>query len=186
MRYIISDGLVQPADWYHSPNYNQRPEGALGEVSLLVIHNISLPPAQFGGGFVQQFFQNQLNSKQHPYFEEISALKVSSHLFIERDGRLNQFVNLNQRAWHAGASCYQGRQNCNDFSIGIELEGIDTLAYTDKQYAVLIELTKALMKEYPAITAQRIIGHEHIAPSRKTDPGMAFDWQRLFIGLMKE
>lgn len=152
-------------------------------MSLLVLHNISLPPAQFGGGYVQQFFQNQLNPQQHPYFAEIASLHVSSHLFIERNGDLYQFVNLNDRAWHAGVSCYQGRDNCNDFSIGIELEGTDNLAYTDTQYQVLIALIQAIMQAYPKLARTRITGHEFIAPRRKTDPGESFDWQRLFAQL---
>lgn len=183
VNFQISEGLVEQALWLPSPNFNTRPTGGLGEISLLVIHNISLPPAQFGGGYVQQFFQNKLNSSEHPYFTEIAELKVSSHLFIDREGAVFQFVNLNHRAWHAGQSCYQGRADCNDYSIGIELEGTDTIAYTDKQYQTLIALTQALMQAYPKISSTKITGHEFIAPRRKTDPGASFDWQRLFLGI---
>lgn len=182
----ISQGRILEAQWCPSPNYNQRPQSPAGAVSLLVLHNISLPPGQFGGGYVQQFFQNQLDAQAHPYFTEIADLQVSSHLFIERDGTLTQFVNLNDRAWHAGQSNYQERSNCNDFSVGIELEGTDELPYTDKQYERLLEIVRALMAEYPQITPYRITGHEHIAPGRKTDPGTAFDWQRFFSRLRQE
>ena len=165
-----------------SPNYNQRPDD---EVSLLVVHNISLPPQQYGGGYVEDFFCNQLDTSAHPYFEEIADLKVSSHLFIRRDGRIVQFVPFNLRAWHAGLSCYSGRENCNDFSIGIELEGCDNEAYETLQYDALAKVTQALMSAYPSITNTRITGHEVIAPRRKTDPGPAFKWQRLFTQLLK-
>lgn len=177
---VIKDGLISPGLWCPSPNYNSRPKA---EISLLVIHNISLPPAQFGGNFIEQFFQNKLNKTDHPYFAEIFELKVSSHVLIKRDGQLIQFVNLNDRAWHAGQSCYQQRENCNDFSIGIELEGTDDLAYTDEQYQVLSALTKVLLQAYPDINKTRITGHDQIAPRRKTDPGNAFDWQRYFQSL---
>ena len=165
-----------------SPNYNQRPDD---EVSLLVVHNISLPPQQYGGGYVEDFFCNQLDTSAHPYFEEIADLKVSSHLFIRRDGRIVQFVPFNLRAWHAGLSCYSGRENCNDFSIGIELEGWDNEAYETLQYDALAKVTQSLMSAYPSITNTRITGHEFIAPRRKTDPGPAFKWQRLFTQLLK-
>lgn len=169
----IENGLLQQAQWLPSPNYGVRPEN---EVSLLVIHNISLPPGQFGGGYVQQFFQNRLAADDHPYFREIAELQVSSHLLIERTGHIVQFVNFDDRAWHAGVSRFAGRDNCNDYSIGIELEGCDDKPYSAEQYLVLAEVTRALMACYPGITAERITGHEHIAPGRKTDPGPAFDW----------
>lgn len=158
-----------------SPNCNERPAG---EISLLVIHNISLPPAQFATGKVQEFFQNRLDVTQHPYFETIADLRVSAHFLIERDGVLTQFVSCLARAWHAGVSCFEGREGCNDFSLGIELEGTDELPFTDAQYATLIALTHQLQAAYPAITAQRICGHSDIAPGRKTDPGPCFDWPR--------
>lgn len=181
--FEIEQGRVLNAHWCPSPNFGSRPEGEKGHISLVVIHNISLPPGQYGTGQVQAFFQNRLNAQAHPYFAEIAALKVSSHLLIERTGLVTQFVNLLDRAWHAGVSCYQGRDNCNDFSIGIELEGTDTEAYTDAQYQTLDRLLRALFNAYPALNAQRITGHEFIAPGRKTDPGNAFDWQRVFFSL---
>lgn len=184
-KYSINNGILSPADWCPSPNYNTRPDSPTGDISLLVLHNISLPPEQFGGGYVQQFFANQLNPNEHPYFSEIADLKVSSHLFIERCGKVVQFVNLNDRAWHAGRSTYQGQEECNDYSIGIELEGTDSIQYTDAQYQTLSELIPAILSAYPQITPYRITGHEFIAPGRKTDPGNAFNWQMLFQGLNK-
>ena len=160
-----------------SPNFNVRPQG---EISLLVIHNISLPPGQFGTGKVQELFCNRLDPQEHPYFSEICALQVSAHFLIERDGTLIQFVSCLDRAWHAGVSCFAGRESCNDFSIGIELEGTDDQAYSDLQYAALNQLVRELQLHYPLITRERICGHSDIAPGRKTDPGQAFDWQRLF------
>lgn len=176
--------LDRATGWFHgtgisrcpSPNYNARPPGET--VSLLVIHNISLPPACFGTGKVQQFFQNTLNPDEHPYFASISHLTVSAHLFIERDGGVTQFVSLHDRAWHAGVSSFEGREGCNDFSIGIELEGTDELPYSDAQYAVLQRLTRQIQAACPAIDVARIQGHSDIAPQRKTDPGPAFDWSR--------
>ena len=174
----IIDGRLDIAHWCPSPNFGPRPPGNEGEVNLVVIHNISLPPGQFGGGYVQRFFQNALPVDEHPYFTEIAALQVSSHLLIERDGAVTQFVNFNDRAWHAGRSVYNGREDCNDYSVGIELEGTDSEAYSAVQYATLIAVIRALQQAYPAI-GMRITGHEHIAPGRKTDPGPAFDWQHL-------
>jgi AmpD protein len=184
--FVIEQGRLVQARWCPSPNFNARPQNENGEVSLLVIHNISLPPAQFGTGCVQQFFCNQLDTTAHPYFAEIKDLQVSSHLFIERDGQITQFVNFNDRAWHAGKSCYQRRENCNDFSIGIELEGTDDLAYTQVQYEVLVAVTRALFLTYSKLHAGRITGHEQIAPQRKTDPGNAFNWQKLFQALLNK
>ncbi|CAM3293155.1 N-acetylmuramoyl-L-alanine amidase [Pseudomonas floridensis] len=163
-----------------SPNFNSRPES---EISLLVIHNISLPPAQFKTGKVQAFFQNQLDTSEHPYFEGIAHLTVSAHFLIERDGDVIQFVSCLDRAWHAGVSSFQGREGCNDFSIGIELEGTDDQPFTDAQYTALIELTRQLRRAYPKITAERICGHSDIAPGRKTDPGPCFDWGRFLAAL---
>ena len=174
----VSEGRLDSACWCPSPNFGPRPSGSEGEISLLVIHNISLPPGQFGGGYVQRFFQNELPVDEHPYFAEIASLQVSSHLLIERDGTVTQFVNFNDRAWHAGRSVYDGREDCNDYSVGIELEGTDTDAYSAVQYITLAAVIRALQQAYPAIGA-RITGHEHIAPGRKTDPGPAFDWQHL-------
>ena len=173
---ITETGWLEPVIQVLSCNYNARPKGE--QVSLLVIHNISLPPGQFGGGYVQQLFCNQLNCSVHPYFEQLQGLEVSAHCLIERDGQVTQFVPFDSRAWHAGASEFQGRQNCNDFSIGVELEGTDDTPYTGAQYQMLASLTRLLMQTYPAITPERIVGHSHIAPGRKTDPGPAFDWAR--------
>lgn len=163
-----------------SPNCNQRPED---EISLIVIHNISLPPKQYGNSYVEDFFCNRLNQNDHPYFVDIAHLEVSSHLFVRRDGSVVQFVPFDQRAWHAGVSSYSGRDNCNDFSIGIEIEGCDDEAYSFEQYQSLGKIIPALMEAYPDITSDRITGHEFIAPKRKTDPGWAFDWQALFLSL---
>ncbi|WP_369958756.1 1,6-anhydro-N-acetylmuramyl-L-alanine amidase AmpD [Pseudomonas benzenivorans] len=163
-----------------SPNFNARPQG---EVSLLVIHNISLPPGQFGTGKVQAFFQNRLSADEHPYFASIAAMQVSAHFLIERDGAITQFVSCNERAWHAGQSSFQGRENCNDFSLGIELEGTDETPYSEAQYVALPALIHALRRVYPALAPERICGHSDIAPSRKTDPGPAFDWPRLRAAL---
>lgn len=173
-KFSISDGVVLEAEQCASPNFNQRPDDCM--VSLLVIHNISLPPGEFGGGYVERFFQNQLPVQEHPYFAEIVHLEVSAHLFVRRDGSVVQFVNLHDRAWHAGVSCFEGAEGCNDFSIGIELEGADEEPYADAQYETLRALSLEIMRYYPAITPERIVGHCDIAPGRKTDPGLAFDW----------
>lgn len=172
----IVEGWLVPAIKCPSPNFNSRPLDV--PISLLVIHNISLPPGEFGGGYVQALFQNQLPSQIHPYFETIAGLQVSAHLLIERCGRITQFVSFNDRAWHAGASQFDGIENCNDYSIGIELEGTDDLAYTEVQYEALAKVTRQLLATYPKLTPARIVGHEHVAPGRKTDPGPCFDWAR--------
>lgn len=169
---IWLDGVIRKP----SPNFNQRPENIT--VDLLVIHNISLPPGQFGGDSIERFFTNCLDHSLHPFFKEIEGVEVSAHLLIRRDGSVIQFIPLNQRAWHAGLSSFQGRENCNDFSIGIELEGTDTCPYTDEQYSALESLTRVIQGYYPAITPDNITGHSDIAPGRKTDPGDAFDWKR--------
>ncbi|HMW72002.1 MAG TPA: 1,6-anhydro-N-acetylmuramyl-L-alanine amidase AmpD [Cellvibrionaceae bacterium] len=181
MAFDISNGLIQPARWVASPNYSARPSA--GDISLLVVHNISLPPGEFGGGHVEAFFQNRLDTSLHPYFAAIAELQVSAHCLIDRAGLLVQFVNLYERAWHAGVSSFEGRPNCNDYSIGIELEGTDELAFTAAQYQTLAALARALMAEFPLITPARIVGHSHIAPGRKTDPGPAFDWD-YFHGIL--
>jgi AmpD protein len=170
----IEQGWLDAATRLQSANTDARPDPA--DISLLVVHNISLPPEQFGGPYIGQFFCNCLDPDEHPYFAEIAHLKVSSHLLIDRLGNIIQFVPFGQRAWHAGVSQFEGRDNCNDFSIGIELEGADNIAYTERQYIVLTEVTKVLCNRYPLITADRIQGHSDIAPGRKTDPGPAFDW----------
>ncbi len=157
-----------------SPNADER---AMGEVvDLLVIHGISLPPGDFGGPYIDALFTNSLDENLHPYFQEIAGLKVSSHLLVRRDGEVVQYVPFTKRAWHAGVSCFTGRERCNDFSIGIELEGGDDCPYEPIQYRRLAELSRLLMVAFPAITAQRITGHCDIAPGRKTDPGPYFDW----------
>lgn len=176
MNEQIRNGWLVAAQACPSPNFNSRPPGT--EVSLLVVHNISLPPGQFGSGCVQQFFCNQLDPRQDPYFATIADLQVSSHLLIERNGALTQFVSLADRAWHAGASSFEGVSNCNDYSIGIELEGCDDIAYTGEQYQRLAEITGLLFSRYPLLSEQRVVGHQDIAPGRKTDPGPAFDWTR--------
>jgi AmpD protein len=173
-------GWVQGVQHCPSPNFNQRPAG---EVSLLVLHNISLPPGQFGTGKVQALFLNQLDPAEHPYFAEIAHLQVSAHFFIERDGRVTQFVSCLHRAWHAGVSCFAGREACNDFSLGIELEGTDEQPYSEAQYTVLAGLVRALQGVYPELAGERICGHSDIAPGRKSDPGPAFDWPRLRLAL---
>lgn len=170
----IHSGLIENVRFVPSPNWNLRPEDV--EIDLLVIHNISLPPGEFGGPFIDDFFTNHLDPKMHPYFEEIKSLQVSSHCLINRLGEITQYVNLQHRAWHAGTSSFLGRANCNDYSIGIELEGTDDLPYTEPQYQKLVGLITALQKIYPKITRDRIVGHSTIAPGRKTDPGLSFDW----------
>ncbi len=171
----IVDGWLTTADVCESPNQSERPVGVSPD--LLVVHNISLPPGRFGGGFVEAFFQNQLNTADHPYFAEISHLQVSAHVLIERTGRLVQFVSFDKRAWHAGVSSYEGREACNDFSIGIEMEGCDEVPYTLIQYQMLSEVHKALQTYYPQLSEQSVTGHSDIAPGRKTDPGKAFNWR---------
>jgi N-acetyl-anhydromuramoyl-L-alanine amidase len=179
----IVNGWLDQAIVCLSPNFNQRPINV--EISLLVIHNISLPPGQFGGGFIQAFFQNRLDQRLHPYFETLLNLRVSSHLLIDRQGKITQFVSFDHRAWHAGQSTFQGVENCNDYSIGIELEGTDDLAYSEDQYQSLAKVTRQLLANYPKLTTDRIAGHDQIAPGRKTDPGQAFDWV-YFRSLIKE
>ena len=171
---MINNGYWLEARPIASPNFNARPEGA--EISLLVIHCISLPPGEFGNHYVEDFFLNRLDADAHPYFATIADIHVSAHVFIKRNGDAIQFVSFNDRAWHAGRSEFNGQVECNDYSIGVELEGTDTGIYAPAQYKTLTRLTKALMTHYPNITADRITGHEHIAPQRKTDPGTGFDW----------
>jgi AmpD protein len=174
--YKIKDGLLENILFIPSPNCNEYPENT--EISLLVIHCISLPPHEFGGNGIIELFTNVLNPKEHPYYETIASLKVSAHLLIRRDGEIIQFVPFNKRAWHAGASQFDGKENCNDFSIGIELEGTDISPFTEIQYQKLGLITKTLLRAYPKITPDHITGHSDIAPGRKTDPGSEFDWQK--------
>lgn len=175
MQLDPASGWCQGVCHCPSPNFNARPNG---EISLLIIHNISLPPGQFATGKVQAFFQNRLDVTEHPYFEGIRELRVSAHFLIERDGGVTQFVSCLDRAWHAGISSFEWRETCNDFSLGIELEGTDELPFSDAQYDALITLTRQLQAAYPGITLNRICGHSDVAPGRKTDPGPAFDWTR--------
>ncbi len=183
MYHRISHHWLTSAQAIPSPNCNDRPDNL--SISLLVIHNISLPPGQFGGSHISELFTNQLQPEQHPYFAEICALQVSSHLLIRRDGSVIQYVPFDKRAWHAGESCFEGVGNCNDFSIGIELEGVDDEPYEAIQYERLAEVTGTLLDTYPELTTQRIVGHSDIAPGRKTDPGPAFDWDR-YLKLLKD
>lgn len=178
---VDSAGWLQSALHCRSDNCNERPPGM--PVDLLVIHNISLPPGEFGGSHVRDLFTNCLDCQAHPALQELTGLRVSAHVFIDRSGVVTQFVSFLQRAWHAGESVFAGRSNCNDFSIGIELEGTDTLPYTAAQYAALAAVATALMSVYPGIVPARIVGHSDIAPQRKTDPGPAFDWPRLLDSL---
>ncbi len=174
----IVNHLLIPAQWLPSPNFDDRPSEL--DISLLVIHCISLPPGEFGGNYISQLFCNQLSPTAHPYFADIHDLKVSAHLLIQRDGSIIQYVPFNKRAWHAGVSEYEGRSRCNDFSIGIELEGTDKTAYTDTQYHNLNLIIDTLLASYPKLSRQRIVGHSTIAPQRKTDPGPHFEWNRLY------
>lgn len=173
--FQVIDGQLIGARQVPSPNYNQRPEHA--EIQLVVVHNISLPPSQFGGGYIEQFFQNQLDWSKHPYFQTIEGMQVSTHLLILRTGEVLQFVNFNDRAWHAGRSSYLAKKECNDYSIGIELEGSDDQPFEDVQYSVLAEVIATLQAIYPKIL-QHLAGHSDIASGRKTDPGPFFDWPK--------
>jgi N-acetyl-anhydromuramoyl-L-alanine amidase len=172
-----TNGLLEPVIYYPSNHCNERP--AHMPISLIVVHGISLPPGQFGTGAIEQFFCGKLEASLHPYYQQIAHLQVSSHLLIKRAGEIIQFVPLHKRAWHAGISSYAGVSDCNDYSIGIELEGTDKQAYTFQQYQQLALICKLLLAAYPAITPARIVGHSDIAPGRKTDPGPAFNWNLL-------
>lgn len=176
---ISAQGYLEKIKQVDSPNCDDRPEDT--SICLIVIHGISLPPEQFGGDYIENLFCNQLDSNQHPYFNEIAGLKVSAHLLIKRDGEVLQFVPFSKRAWHAGISSWKDKAKCNDFSIGIELEGTDTVEYTDEQYQQLNILIASLRSNYPDISKNAIVGHCDIAPGRKTDPGEAFDWARINI-----
>lgn len=178
------DGALWSGGWYRfahrlpSPNFGPRPAGS--EVDLVVLHSISLPPGEYGGDHVQRLFTNTLDWDAHPYFQTIRGLQVSAHFYVRRDGALWQFVGCDDRAWHAGASSWQGRDNCNDFSIGIELEGLEGGEFEPAQYDALQQLLPAIAQRYPL---RHVAGHEHVAPSRKQDPGPGFDWARLRRGL---
>lgn len=170
-------GKLRNASFIESPNCDER--SSEKDINLIVVHGISLPPNEFGGDGVQQLFTNQLDPAEHPYYKSIHQLKVSAHAFIRRDGEIIQFVPFHKRAWHAGLSEYKGRCQCNDFSIGIELEGADDIPYTSSQYSALTSLINALWQAYPHIQKEDLVGHSDIAPGRKTDPGESFDWQKL-------
>jgi N-acetyl-anhydromuramoyl-L-alanine amidase len=176
----IKNSIINNAQYIHSPNYDLRPVNT--EIDLLVIHGISLPPGEFSinsGKYITDLFTNKLNPNAHPYFKEIYELKVSCHCLIRRNGKLIQYVPFKYRAWHAGNSCFNGRTNCNDFSIGIELEGTDNTPYTEQQYKILSTVIKLICSVYKKITVDNIVGHSNIAPGRKTDPGDYFDWGKL-------
>jgi AmpD protein len=177
MRIDPASHLIVGVRYAPSPNFDERPESV--PLSLVVVHNISLPPNEFGGPYIEQLFTNQLDPSVHPYFEEIKDHKVSAHILIRRDGEIVQFVPFNNRAWHAGESKYKGCENCNDFAIGIELEGADETPYEEHQYLVLATLIDSLRMAYPSLSKEDIVGHSDIAPGRKTDPGLAFNWQNL-------
>ncbi|GAA3716536.1 1,6-anhydro-N-acetylmuramyl-L-alanine amidase AmpD [Oceanisphaera sediminis] len=178
---LNNDGWLSPARHCPSPHCDERPDG---EISLLVVHCISLPPGRFGGPHIDRLFLGNLNPDEDPYFAGIHQLTVSAHCLIRRDGELVQYVPFSKRAWHAGRSCFEGRERCNDFSIGIELEGTDTGNYTAAQYRQLTAVSRLLLAHYPAITPARIVGHSDIAPGRKTDPGTGFDWD--FVERLQE
>lgn len=174
-------GLLVGARQVLSPHFDARPSATKPE--LIVVHGISLPPGEFGGPWIDKLFTGGLPPDAHPYFREIQGLRVSAHVVIRRDGEIVQYVSFNERAWHAGASQYRGRSVCNDFSIGIELEGVDDKAYERAQYTQLAALIKALLAAYPTLSREHIAGHSDIAPGRKTDPGPAFEWPRLHAEL---
>ncbi len=174
---IDTCGLLDACNYIPSPNFDDRPEGA---IELLVIHNISLPPGQFGGKAIEQLFTNTLNPATHPYYQTLIGMEVSAHFLVCRDGTITQFVPCTKRAWHAGVSSWQGRSRCNDFSVGIEMEGADDAPFTNEQYTALRDLTLALRAAYPI---HAIAGHSDIAPLRKTDPGPCFDWTRYLVSV---
>ena len=177
MEIDTEEGWLHLARREPSPNCDARPDD--GEITLMVVHGISLPPGEYGGDWIDDLFCNRLDPGAHPYFREVAGLRVSSHLLIRRDGEIVQYVPFGKRAWHAGESCFDGRSACNDYSIGIELEGQDTEAYTARQYEQLAAVMQALVAVYPGLSLDRVAGHCDIAPGRKTDPGPAFDWQLL-------
>lgn len=177
MRVDTGSGRLREARQVESPNLDSRPEDC--GIDLVVIHGISLPPGEFGSDDIERLFMNTLDPNAHSFFQEIKDLRVSTHLLIRRGGELVQFVPFHKRAWHAGESCFEGREQCNDFSIGIELEGTDEQPYEALQIERLAEVIRALCKAYPGLTPDRVVGHSDIAPGRKTDPGPYFDWNGL-------
>lgn len=179
--HVTPDHWLSAARRCLSPNADARPAAA--RIDLLVIHNISLPPGEFGTGQIEALFCNRLDCSAHPALADLEGLRVSSHALIERNGAITQFVPFDRRAWHAGVSCFRGAAGCNDYSIGIELEGTDERPYEMAQYQALTAATRALLRAYPALSLGRIVGHLEIAPERKTDPGPSFDWPRYYGGL---
>ncbi len=178
MRVDLSTGLLVGVKQVFSPFFDARPAGVVPD--LIVLHGISLPPGEFGGPWISRLFTGAaMPPEHHPFFSTLTGLRASAHLLIRRDGVVEQYVSLNERAWHAGKSSWLGREACNDYSIGIECEGTDDLPYVPAQYATLRELLPMLRAAYPAITADRIVGHSDVAPGRKTDPGPSFDWSRI-------
>ena len=182
MKINKKTGLIESADFFASPFFDERPKNT--EPDIVVIHSISLPPGEFGSNMINDFFCGTLDKTSHPYFETLDDFEVSTHLLIDREGRLSQFVPFHKRAWHAGVSSFKGKENCNDFSIGIELEGTDDLPYEKAQYRKLLEVLNLLMKNYNIIK-DRVVGHVDIAPKRKNDPGPMFDWPYLRKSLDK-
>jgi len=176
-------GLLSGARQVLSPHCDARPAGTVAE--LLVVHGISLPPGEFGGPWIDRLFTGTLPPEAHPYFRELAATRLSAHALVRRDGAIVQYVPFGERAWHAGASQYRGRSSCNDFSVGVELEGTDDTPYTEAQYQQLAALAAALLAAYASLSAEHIVGHSDIAPGRKTDPGAAFDWPH-FRALLSE
>jgi AmpD protein len=176
LRVDAASGLMRGARFVESPNRDRRPRGV--RTRLIVIHGISLPPGEFGGPWIERLFTNTLPADAHPHFAQVAALRVSAHLLVRRDGTLVQFARFQERAWHAGRSAYRGRAACNDFSIGVELEGTDDIPYTGAQYRALAQVVAAMCRAYPGLSPRRIAGHSDIAPGRKTDPGPSFDWRR--------
>jgi len=171
-----ASGVMRGVRQFESPNYDARPVGTVCD--LIVVHGISLPPGTYGGPWIDFLFSNALPSDAHPYFATINERKVSSHLLVRRGGEITQYVKFTDRAWHAGVSAFEGREACNDYSIGVELEGTDTTPYADVQYQVLANIVAALCRAYPSLSPRRTVGHSDIAPGRKTDPGPAFNWPR--------
>jgi len=177
----IENHIFKNIKFLQSPNFNERPKNSI--ISLIVIHSISLPPNVYGNEYVEDFFMNKLKISDHDYFDEIKNLKVSSHIYIKRTGEIIQFVPFNMRAWHAGDSSYKGVNDCNNYSIGIELEGADDDNFSNNQYEKLIQISKLIIKNYPQINKDKIVGHSEISPGRKTDPGYKFEWNRYLNAL---
>ena len=179
---VGADHWLEGVSRRSSPNHDERPDPH--DIALVVVHGISLPPGEFSGTYVDAMFRNELDVDAHPSLADLRGVRVSAHLFVDRAGRIAQYVPFDKRAWHAGESRWRGRARCNDFSIGIELEGTDHVAYTDEQYASLVTAVAALLGSYPRLSLSTIVGHNEIAPGRKTDPGAAFDWRRFLAAMV--